>query len=31
MSGFKSAAHFSRMFKDAYGCTPREFRAAHHS
>jgi AraC-like DNA-binding protein len=29
MSGFKSAAHFSRMFKDAYGCTPREFRAAH--
>ena len=31
MSGFKSAAHFSRMFKDAYGCTPREFRAAHPS
>ncbi|MEP6546334.1 MAG: AraC family transcriptional regulator [Gammaproteobacteria bacterium] len=29
MSGFKSAAHFCRMFKDAYGCTPREFRAAH--
>jgi AraC family transcriptional regulator, positive regulator of tynA and feaB len=31
MSGFKSAAHFSRMFKNAYGCTPREFRAAHPS
>lgn len=28
MSGFKSAAHFSRMFKAAYGCPPREFRAA---
>ncbi|MCW1384870.1 AraC family transcriptional regulator [Novosphingobium sp. KCTC 2891] len=27
MSGFKSAAHFSRMFKTAYGVTPREFRA----
>lgn len=27
MSGFKSAAHFSRMFKSAYGVTPREFRA----
>lgn len=29
MSGFKSAAHFSRMFKSAYGCPPREYRAAH--
>lgn len=28
MSGFKSAAHFSRMFKAAYGCPPREFRMA---
>lgn len=28
MSGFKSAAHFSRMFKNAYGCPPREFRMA---
>lgn len=25
-SGFKSAAHFCRMFKSAYGCTPREYR-----
>lgn len=31
MSGFKSAAHFSRMFKTAYGCPPREYRAAHMS
>ncbi len=29
MSGFKSAAHFCRMFKSTYGCTPREYRAAH--
>lgn len=29
MSGFKSAAHFSRMFKAAYGLPPREFRALH--
>jgi AraC-like DNA-binding protein len=29
MSGFKSAAHFSRQFKAAYGCPPREYRAAH--
>lgn len=26
MAGFKSAAHFSRMFKAHYGCSPREFR-----
>jgi AraC family transcriptional activator of tynA and feaB len=26
MAGFKSAAHFSRMFKDTYGCSPKEFR-----
>lgn len=26
MSGFKSAAHFSRMFKAAFGCPPRKFR-----
>jgi hypothetical protein len=29
MSGFKSAAHFSRMFKSAYGMAPREFRMHH--
>jgi AraC family transcriptional regulator, positive regulator of tynA and feaB len=29
MAGFKSAAHFSRMFKAAYGCPPRQYRAAH--
>ena len=27
MSGFKSAAHFSRLFKAAYDCSPREYRA----
>jgi len=27
MAGFKSAAHFSRMFKEFHGCSPREFRA----
>jgi AraC family transcriptional regulator, positive regulator of tynA and feaB len=26
MAGFKSAAHFSRMFKTHYGCSPKEFR-----
>jgi AraC-like DNA-binding protein len=26
MSGFKSAAHFSRAFKEAFSCTPSEFR-----
>lgn len=28
MSGFKSAAHFCRMFKAVYGCTPSELRLA---
>jgi AraC-like DNA-binding protein len=28
MCGFKSAAHFSRMFKSNYGCTPRQYRLA---
>lgn len=28
MSGFKSAAHFSRTFKAAFGCPPRQFRKA---
>jgi AraC-like DNA-binding protein len=27
-TGFASAAHFSRSFKQAYGCTPREARGA---
>ena len=27
MSGFKSAAHFSRMFKSAFNLSPRKFRA----
>ena len=27
MAGFKSAAHFSRMFKSAYSVSPKEFRA----
>jgi AraC-like DNA-binding protein len=26
MAGFKSAAHFSRMFKARYGCPPKEHR-----
>jgi AraC-like DNA-binding protein len=29
MCGFKSAAHFSRMFKSTYGCSPRAYRDAH--
>jgi AraC family transcriptional regulator, positive regulator of tynA and feaB len=29
MCGFKSAPHFSRMFKAAYSCSPREYRDAH--
>jgi len=28
MSGFKSAAHFSRTFKSSFGCPPRQFRKA---
>jgi AraC family transcriptional activator of tynA and feaB len=27
MAGFKSAAHFSRMFRSAYGMSPKEYRA----
>ena len=27
MAGFKSAAHFSRMFKSFYGCSPKEYRS----
>ncbi|MEU3183903.1 helix-turn-helix domain-containing protein [Streptomyces sp. NPDC006923] len=27
--GFTSAAHFSRVFRDAYGMSPREWRDAH--
>lgn len=26
MNGFKTAAHFSRLFKSYWGCSPREFR-----
>jgi AraC-like DNA-binding protein len=26
MTGFKSVAHFSRMFREKFGCSPREFR-----
>lgn len=26
--GMRDAAHFSRLFRDAYGCSPREHRAA---
>ena len=28
MAGFKSAAHFSRMFKSAYGVSPKDYRAS---
>jgi AraC-like DNA-binding protein len=31
MAGFKSAAHFSRMFKAHHGCSPKEFRASRSS
>jgi AraC-like DNA-binding protein len=27
-SGMRDAAHFSRLFRDAYGCSPREHRAS---
>lgn len=26
MNGFKTAAHFSRLFKNYWGCSPREYR-----
>lgn len=29
MAGFKSAAHFSRMFKSTYQLSPKEYRASH--
>lgn len=29
MAGFKSAAHFSRMFKSTYKLSPKEYRAIH--
>lgn len=29
MAGFKSAAHFSRMFKSTYDLSPKEYRALH--
>jgi AraC-like DNA-binding protein len=29
MAGFKSAAHFSRLFKSEYSLSPKEYRAAH--
>ena len=28
MAGFNSFSHFSRSFKAAYGCTPRDYRSA---
>jgi AraC family transcriptional activator of tynA and feaB len=31
MAGFKSAAHFSRMFKATYSISPKEYRANHAS
>jgi AraC-like DNA-binding protein len=27
--GFNDSAHFSRAFKDRYGCSPRDYRRAH--
>src|SRR5262249_16411301 len=29
MAGFKSAAHFSRMFKSTYQVSPKEYRESH--
>ncbi|TFV52118.1 AraC family transcriptional regulator [Blastococcus sp. TF02A-35] len=29
--GFVSQAHFARLFRDAYGCTPTQYRAGHPS
>jgi len=26
MNGFKTAAHFSRLFKNCFGCSPRDYR-----
>jgi AraC family transcriptional regulator, positive regulator of tynA and feaB len=26
MAGFKSAAHFSRLFKSTYGTSPKDYR-----
>jgi AraC-like DNA-binding protein len=28
MAGFKSAAHFSRMFKSTFGSSPNAYRAS---
>ena len=27
--GFMDAAHFSRLFRSTYGCTPSEYRRLH--
>lgn len=29
--GFNDMSHFSRVFRDLYGCTPKEWRVAQHS